>query len=214
MELFRPESAPRRLTTPAQRNALIAALGVDALVVARFDRELAELSREEFMAEILKGRLGAEAIVEGADFCFGKGRAGDLASLQRVQGDYDFTLHTLKPVLVDGLSASSTRVRERLCAGEIASAEAMLGHGFWLVGRVVRGQRTNRVPGSSIALDTLYRQILPADGSYVVRAGLDDGRELDGACILCTKADRCTVTHLPDCDEDLDGREMVLRFIR
>src|SRR5258708_25395416 len=91
-ELFRPESAPKRLSAPSQRKALIASLGVDVLIVARFDNGLADKDAGEFMTEILKRKLGAEAIVEGEDFCFGRDRTGNLDYLLRAQDMFGFAL--------------------------------------------------------------------------------------------------------------------------
>ncbi|MCW3096369.1 MAG: adenylyltransferase/riboflavin kinase [Chthonomonadaceae bacterium] len=214
-ELTRPESAPPRLTTPAQRNALIAELGVDVLIVVCFDHALAALSPDAFMVEILKGRLGARSILVGQDFCFGKGRAGDLAYLQWRQRDYDFTLHSLGFVQVDGVCASSTGVRERLLAGEIAAAEAMLGHSFWLIGRGVYGQRHGRACGFSTAkLALLYRQITPAGGAYAMRVRLDDSREWEGICIIGEEVGSGIDVCLFDCAEDLYGQDMALCFVR
>jgi riboflavin kinase/FMN adenylyltransferase len=219
-ELLRPEAAPPMLTTPAQRNALIAAQGVDGLVIARFTHELAALLPDEFVQGILKDLLGAHAIVEGANFAFGKGRAGDLAYLKRVQSRFDFTLHALEPVMVHGAPASSTRVRESLAAGDIAEAEAVLGHPFLLAGTVVSGQRLGRQLGYPTAnLALTFRQMVPADGIYAVRAILDDGRSLDGACSIGNRptiegAGRSIETYLFDFDEDIYGRGMEVRFMQ
>jgi riboflavin kinase/FMN adenylyltransferase len=225
LELLRPEAAPELLTTPEQRNALIAELGVDALIVARFDLTLANLSPDAFLADILKGLLGAEAIVEGANFSFGKDRAGDVAYLQHAQEAYRFTLHALEPVVVEGAPVSSTRIRERLRSGEIAAAERLLGHPYELVGQVIGGQKLGRTlgyPTANLALS--YRQIAPADGIYAVTVRLDDGRELGGACSIGNRptiegAGRSIETYLfqrdgDDFHEDLYGRGMAIRFVR
>lgn len=214
MELFHPEAAPKRLTTPAQRHALISALGVDALIIARFDHALAELSADVFMTEILKGLLGAQAIVEGDDFCFGKGRSGDMAYLQQVQGRYGLTLHTLKPILIEGVRTSSTHIREYLHSGEIANAEAMLGHGYWLAGQAIcSGMRDQALGRSTIHLEFPYRQVVPPEGAHCVRIRFDDGCEFDGVCIIRETASLCVETTLFDFDNDLTGRGMTMRFI-
>jgi riboflavin kinase / FMN adenylyltransferase len=219
-ELLRPDRAPAMLTTPPQRNALIAAQGADGLVIARFTPELAELSPDEFVGGILKGLLGARAIVEGTNFSFGKDRAGNLAYLRRVQAQFYFELHALEPVMVDGSPASSTRVRELLAAGDAAEAEAVLGHPFLLAGTVVIGQRLGRQLGYPTAnLALTYRQMVPGDGIYAVRAILDDGRTFDGACSIGNRptvegAGRSIETYLFDFNEDIYGRGMELRFVQ
>jgi len=214
-----PERAPEMLTTPAQRNRLIADLGLDGLIVAHFDRAFSEQSPEVFVRDILKGRLGAEAIVVGTTFGFGKDRAGNVFYLEGVQAEFDFTLHALEPVLVDGAPASSTRVRELLRAGDVAEAERVLAHSFWLAGKVAPGQKLGKTLGYPTAnMVRSFPQVVPADGIYAVCAALDDGRRFGGACSI---GDRPTVpgaghaieTYLLDFNEDIYGREMELRFL-
>lgn len=217
---FAPERTPGLLTTPEQRNRLISDLGVDALVVARFDFTLAALTPDVFLRDILKGLLGADAIVEGMNFCFGKDRAGDVAYLTRVQSTFGFALHALPPVLVDGAPASSTRVRERLLAGDIAEAEAVLGHPYLLAGTVVGGQRLGRTLGYPTAnLQPTFAQVVPADGIYAVRVLLDDGRIFGGACSIGNRptvegAGRSIETYLLDFDEDIYGRGIEVQFVQ
>jgi riboflavin kinase/FMN adenylyltransferase len=219
-ELLAPQHAPDYLTTPIQRNRLIAELGADGLVIARFDRSLSERTPDEFVGGILKARLGAEAIVVGTNFRFGKGRAGDSAYLEQAQAEFGFVLHALEPVLVGGLPASSTRVRERLRAGDIAEAEAVLGHPYWLAGTVVAGQMLGRKLGYPTAnLALTYRQVVPADGIYAVKVILDDGRIFGGACSIGQRptvadAGYAVETYLLDFDEDIYGRSLELEFLQ
>ena len=219
-ELLAPDRAPAYLTTPAQRNRLIAEIGADALVVARFDLPLSQKSPDEFVREILKQRLGARAIVVGTNFFFGKARAGDITYLERHQDRFDYRLHALDPVLVDKLPASSTRVRECLQTGAIAEAERVLGHPYMLAGIVVGGQRLGRTlgfPTANLALE--YRQIVPADGIYAVRVHLDDGGIYGGACSIGNRptiegAGRSIETYLLDFDADIYGHRMELQFVQ
>jgi len=219
-ELLRPAVAPAMLCTPAQRNGLIEACGPDDLVIARFDLDLAEMLPDEFMQRILKDLLGARAIVEGVNFYFGRGRAGDLAYLRAAQSRFDFTLRALEPVLVGGAAASSTRVRERLAVGDIAEAESVLGHTFLLSGRVVSGQHLGRQLGYPTAnLAPTHRQVVPGDGIYAVYAHLDDGRVLSGACSIGNRptiegAGRSIETFFIDFDEDIYGRQIELQFVQ
>jgi len=218
-ELLAPERAPRMLTTPAQRNRYLADLGADGLVILRFDHSLSQLPPDVFLQSIVKDRLGARAIIVGADFCFGKGRAGDVAYLQGAQATFGFALHALQPVLMDGLPASSTRIRERLRAGDISEAERLLNHPFLLTGTVVEGQKLGRTLGYPTAnLALTYRQVVPADGIYAVQAILDDGRIVAGACSIGNRptiegAGHSIETYLLDFSEDIYGRNMELRFV-
>ncbi|CCW35977.1 riboflavin kinase/FMN adenylyltransferase [Chthonomonas calidirosea] len=218
-ELLRPTEAPPYITTPNQRNRLIEQLGVDILVIAHFDTALANLSHEEFVDRILVGLCGAKAIVEGRDFCFGKGRAGNLAYLLGVQARYGFEVHAVDPVIVNGVPASSTRARECLRSGDIAEAEAVLGHPFWLEGRVVQGQRLGRKLGYPTAnLEPTYRQVVPADGIYAVWVSQDGGL-WPGVCSIGERptiegAGRAIEVYLFDFEGDLYDRILEVRFVQ
>lgn len=219
IELFAPDRAPELITTPPQRNDLIAGLGADGLVIARFDAQLSQLAPDAFMQDILKGLLGARAIVEGATFCFGKDRAGNVDYLRDAQTRYNFTLDALDPVLVNNVPASSTRVRDLLRAGSVGEAEAILGHPYLLAGTVVGGQRLGRTLGYPTAnLELAYRQVVPRDGVYAVLATLQNGRIMGGACSIGERptiegAGRSIETFLLDFSEDIYGQQFQLRFI-
>jgi riboflavin kinase/FMN adenylyltransferase len=219
LELLAPDRAPGCLTTPAQRNQLIAEQGADALIIARFDQSLSELSPDAFVEGILKAKLGAEAIVVGDNFRFGKGRAGSVDYLRDVQETFGFTLHALEPVLVDGVPASSTRVRELLRAGDIPAAERVLGHSYRLAGTVVEGQKLGRQLGYPTAnLAPSDKQVVPADGIYAVQVFLETGRNFGGVCSIGERptvpgAGRSIEIFLFDFDEDIYGRDLEVRFV-
>lgn len=218
-ELLRPEYAPEQITTSEQRNALIDELGVDIMVIATFDTELANTDRDTFLSKILKGMLGAEAIVEGKDFCFGKNRGGDVNYLLSMESRYNFELHALNPVIVEGAPASSSRIRELLRAAQFQEAEKVLGHGYYLYGLVVHGQHLGRKLGfPTINLVLCERQVIPKDGIYAVLVTLQDGRVVQGACSIGNRptvesAGRSLETYLLDFNEDLYGQKVSVRFI-
>ena len=219
-ELLAPERAPAYLTTPTQRNNYIAELGADALLVLRFDSALSELGPDEFMQRILKDRLGAEAIVEGEDFGFGKARAGNVDWLRGVQSQYGFTLYAVPSVAWNGIPVRSTKIRELLASGAPQAAEELLGHPFLLAGVVVGGQKLGRTLGYPTAnLECSIRQVVPADGIYAVRAFLDDGRVFGGVCSIGNRptiegAGRSMETFLFDFSEDIYGRGLELQFVQ
>ncbi len=219
-ELLAPDRAPAYLTTPAQRNRLIAELGADALVVAAFDRALSQMSPEAFVRDILKRRLGADSIVVGDNFYFGRERAGSAAYLREKADEFGFALHALEPVLVGGQPASSTRVREAIRAGDLAEAETVLGHSYLLAGTIVKGQQLGRTLGYPTAnLALTVNQVVPPDGVWAVVATLQDARNVNGACSLGERptiegAGRSLETFLFDFAEDLYGQEMELRFVQ
>jgi riboflavin kinase / FMN adenylyltransferase len=221
-ELLRPDKAPPYINTPAQRVELVRALGANYLVIAHFDEALSQQTPEEFAEEILRDRLHACDVVVGHDFRFGRGRVGDPDLLRELGIGLGFAVHALEPVIVLGLPASSTRTREYIAAGEIGSAEALLGHPFILNGTVVKGKQLGRILGFPTAnLECTYRQVVPANGIYAVAAKLTlRSQWLFAACSIGVRptvedgrTERTIETFLFDFNEDIYGQEMDLRFV-
>ncbi|WP_201583830.1 riboflavin biosynthesis protein RibF [Psychrobacter sp. HII-4] len=176
-EFFAPESAPARLTNLAEKQALLAEYGVETLIVAGFDNEFRSLSAQAF-ADILALRLNVKALVLGDDFKFGHDRTGDSAFLR----SYGLDVTNLHTVVDDGGKSariSSTRVRDLLLAGDIASANALLGRDYTMTGEVIGGDKIGRTldfPTANIEL----KRLKPAlHGIFAVDVvSLDDKGEI------------------------------------
>lgn len=120
---FSPKTAPRPLTSWPHKRALLAAAGVDVLVIRCFDAAFASLSAERFVSDVLVRQLGAQGVGVGPDFRFGAGRAGDVELLAR-----HLTVRQYPAVCDEqGLACSSTRIREALAQGNVVLAERLLG---------------------------------------------------------------------------------------
>ncbi|WP_118856240.1 bifunctional riboflavin kinase/FAD synthetase [Sphingomonas mesophila] len=182
--LFRPDLPPFRLTTLDQRETLFAHAGADAMLVFRFDADLAATTAEEFVAGLLSERIGAAGVVTGEDFTFGHGRGGNAALLAEMGAEHGIAAETVGAVLVDGQRVSSGLVREALAAGAPEVATRLLTRPFAIAGTVERGDRRGRElgwPTANVALGDYQR---PAYGIYAVRATLDDGSEHAGVANL------------------------------
>ncbi len=141
-EFFAPASAPARLTNLAEKQALLAAYGVETLIVASFDSDFRALSAKAF-ADLLAKRLNVQALVLGDDFRFGHDRTGDSQFL-RDYGMQVTNLHTVTDTDKDAERISSTRVRDLLLAGEIDAANQLLGRDYTITGTVVGGDKIGR----------------------------------------------------------------------
>jgi riboflavin kinase/FMN adenylyltransferase len=167
-EYFARERPPPRLSRMREKFRLLAARGVDRLVVLNFAPALAALDPERFVAEILVGKLGIRALIVGDDFRFGQGRAGDTAVLQRLATAHGFRLKQTQPFLFIGKRISSTYIRKLLRDGYLKEAERMLGHPYSIEGRVVHGHKQGRDWGfPTINLD-LHRRRSALSGIYAV----------------------------------------------
>ncbi len=175
-KVLAPALAPRLITTPARKLALMAAAGppgkpyLDVCVVEPFTRELAELTPEAFIDDILIGALGARALIVGHDFSFGKARRGDPALLAARAAQHGVSLEVVAPVSVDGMVASSTKVREFVLEGRMDGARLLLGRDFSLSGEVVRGAGRGRGLGIPTANLRVREELLPLTGVYAARA--------------------------------------------
>jgi riboflavin kinase/FMN adenylyltransferase len=221
--IVRPESAPRLLTDPEQRLELLEATGVDAVVLIRFDGEQATEQPASFVERVLVGALGVRSVVVGADFHFGRHRAGNVALLRELGAQHDFDVRPLELLpRADGVEEpiSSTAIRRALAGGEVDIAAALLGRPFEARGVVVLGDQRGRLLGFPTANVEVPTSIcLPADGVYAGWYERPDGTVLPCAMNLGRRptfyahADTSLLeAHVIDFEGDLYGERAKVRF--
>src|SRR5579863_786543 len=179
-EVIRPGSHPLLLCTLRRRAQLLAELGAAAVCVLEFTLEFSRLSPDEFVRAVLADRLHARRVVVGENFRFGHRAAGDLALLAELGEKYDFRAEGIPLLAQDGVTMSSSAIRDLLAAGDVAGAARGLGRPHRVEGVVVRGDQRGRVLGFPTAnLETAEHTAIPADGVYAGwLASLDaDGHE-------------------------------------
>jgi phosphoribosyl 1,2-cyclic phosphate phosphodiesterase len=172
-KVLRPETAPLRLSTNAQRMEWFNALGLEAAVVLPFTLELARLSPEEFVEQILLRDLHIKAVLVGENFKFGHKQAGDVKLLSELGAKHGFAVVIVPPVVYRGEIVSSTIIRREVAEGDVSHAARLLGRPFALTGEVVSGTGTGRrftFPTLNLAAE---QELLPARGVYVTRTCLD-----------------------------------------
>jgi riboflavin kinase/FMN adenylyltransferase len=168
-KVLRPESAPPRISTNAQRMEWFNALGLEAVVVLPFTLDLARLSPEEFVEQILVRDLHVKAVLVGEDFRFGHKQAGDVRLLAVLGARLGFEVVIVPPVVHRAEVVSSTIIRREVAEGDVAHAARLLGRPFALTGEVVSGTGTGgrfTFPTLNLAVD---QELLPARGVYITR---------------------------------------------
>ncbi len=172
---FQPDAPDFRLMTAEARAHRLEKLGVAQLYELRFDASLAGLSAEDFVRRVLHDGLGLAHVVTGADFRFGKGRAGDTDLLRRMGAELGFGV-TVAPLVSDAEGDySSSAIRAALSAGEPGEAARILGHWHRIEGVVQHGDKRGRdlgFPTANLRLDGLH---LPRFGVYAVLVDVLDG---------------------------------------
>jgi len=172
-----PERSPKLMTTPECRAQLMAAAGVEQILILPFDRSIAQWSPEEFVRQLLVERLGARAVLVGDNFRFGCRQAGDTRTLEALGCQLGFELEIAPAVTCRGQVVSSSGIRKLLCEGRMGLANRFLGRPYALDGNVVSG----RGVGSKQTVPTLNLatggEVIPARGVYVTRThDLDSSR--------------------------------------
>ena len=214
------------LTTVEQKARLLAALGVDYLVLLPFDKEFSIQPPEGFVEQVLVKGLSAKSVIVGFNFRFGHKRSGDGLLLKEFGASRGFDVTLIDAVASAGGGIySSTHIREHLIAGKPARAATLLGRPFEIVGIVSKGDQRGRELGFPTANLALGSYIQPAFGGYVARGGLEvDGKTrwfdavanignrptLDGKTVLLE-------THLFEFNDDIYGREFrvaLIEFLR
>jgi riboflavin kinase/FMN adenylyltransferase len=222
-ELFHPEGAPTYIASLAQRGELMDTYGggLESVVMVRFDVAFATLSPQAFVSDILEAKLGARHVLVGADFCYGKGRAGTVTTLVESGARNGFAVTVVPPILLDGERISSTQVRGLVTQGDLPTSVRLLGHPFVVQGQVVPGKRLGRTLGYPTAnlQPGQPRQLLPGNGVYAAYALLADGRRVRAAVSVgtnpTTDSDGLQKTEgflMDGFDEDLYGQMLGLDF--
>lgn len=172
-EFFDEFNAPARLTRFREKVELLEELGIDLVLCFKFDEETRAMSAERFV-EILTRDIGVGGLFVGDDFRFGHDRSGDFLMLKAAGNQYGFDVTNQHALTFDDDRVSSTRIRQCLAAGDFEGAEAMLGHPYWISGKVVYGRQLGRQLDAPTANIQLHRYRAPIEGVYAVEIeGLD-----------------------------------------
>ncbi len=218
--VLRPDQAPRLLTSRAHKARLLDELGVEALLVVNFDNEFAAREAADFVEELAREARPLRQISVGENWTFGRGRRGSVDLLREMGGRLDFDVHGMEPVVVDGATVSSTRVRRAVEAGDLATARRCLGREYTVLGTVEAGRRLGRTIGFPTANLRAHNEQFPPDGVYAVRCEV--GGEVRGGVanigvrptVAERGAERTLEVHLLDFAGDLYGRDLEVTFVR
>ena len=217
-EFFAPDQAPTRLTSLREKLELLAGLGVEQVLACRFDFDFARIPADEFIQRILITSLGARWVLVGDDFRFGARRLGDFDLLAAAGRTGGFEVEHMASYAIGGERVSSTAVRERLAAGDLGGAAALLGRPYSIGGRVVRGEHLGAGIGFPTANVQLQHNRPPVMGIFAVDVVGLAPQPLPGAASLGV---RPTVSnaglpvlevHLFDFDRDIYGKRVQVRF--
>lgn len=218
LAVLAPHAAPRRITTFEQKSALIAAAGIDCLVLIRFTKEFSLFSADSFVRDILCHSLGMRHIIIGHDYAFGRNRQGNFATLARLGVECGFTLEDIQPVGEGDVVFSSSLARRMIADGDLPGAASVLGRFHTISGHVVHGHELGSKLGFPTANIVPDNDLILPDGVYAVLVTVGDGL-YQGACSIGSNPTfegrkRSVETFLLDYDGQLYDRKLSVSFVR
>ena len=210
----------RCLTTPDERAALLASLGVDAVLTYEFDKATANTSAQEFVGR-LHAKLDFRHLLIGYDFALGKGREGNATRLAEIGSELGYEVEIIPALGDESGVVSSTEIRKLVATGDVAAAATLLGHPYSLHGPVVPGDRRGRDLGYPTAnIDYPRDKILPLNGIYACWAWIDDQRHRAAVNVGVRPQfhpDALTPlveAYILDLDRHLYGKDLRLDFVQ
>lgn len=217
VEVLRPGTPPRLITTIDERIDLLGEASVEAVGVLDLG-EIKDQSPEEFVERVLVEKLQVGHLVVGDDFRFGKDRAGDVVLLSSVGERLGFEVDPIGLVHDDGFPVSSSRIRGLIETGRMADASLLLGSWFSLTNTVIGGDQRGREIGYPTAnMRPPVRKVIPANGVYSCFA-IVDGSRRDAAVNVGVRptfggGELLVEAYILDFDGDLYGDQLTLEFV-
>ena len=219
-QVFAPDAPPFLLMSDNQRVRALKAAGAEAVFHIPFSKAMAAMTPEVFVRDVLANGLGLKGVVTGADFCFGKDRAGDAAALKTLGETHGVAVKIAEAVNLDDASGkiSSTNVRNALREGDAKTAAALLDRPFAIEGEVSKGDQRGRLLGFPTANIALGDYLRPKFGVYAVRAHLPSGQIVPGVANLGSRptvegTEARLEAHLFDFSGDLYGQVLEVELI-
>ena len=217
--VVRPDKAPALLMTLAQKLETMQDAGVQAAAIVRFTHELSRWSPEEFVRTVLVEWLHVAEVWVGANFLFGHDRTGNFSLLRTLGARDGFKAEKIDPVRYKDFVVSSTRIRRLVAEGRIDEAGALLGHQYFIDGKVVSGDRRGRTIGFPTANLCTENELLPPLGVYATTATIDGvvrGSVTNvGVRPTVDNSGRTVIeTHVFDFDRDLYDARIRIGFVQ
>jgi len=220
-KIITPDTPPRILTTAEEKVRALGSLGVENIILLEFTREMASMSADRFVEEVILRKMGVVHVVMGYDHAFGKDRQGTFAFLHELSRRRGFGVTRVEPRSFYSRPISSTWIRAELEDGNIPMASALLGRNYTLSGAVARGVGRGRTMGFPTAnvVPSHRDKVVPRDGVYAVRVIIGGSMVKGGMLNIGTNptfasTERTIEVNIFDLDEDLYGREIELEFCR
>jgi riboflavin kinase/FMN adenylyltransferase len=218
--ILRPEKTIRRLTTRAQKQALVARFGVGTMAEVEFDDSFADTGAQHFVETLLHEKLQAREVYVGSTFVFGRRKEGNLKLLRQLGSKLGFEAFGVEEVVLGEAPVSSTRIRRSIRQGDLAEANVMLNRPYSIYGVVEHGDGRGKLLGWPTMNVGTSHEVLPKDGVYASKVWLrGSGRQFDAVTNIGSRPTfpdgdpKVVESHVFDFDEEIYGEEVELCFL-
>lgn len=217
--ILQQNSDIKLLNTIEEKASLLENLGIDNLVIQKFDNDFSQLSAEDFVKKVLVDAFNIKKIIIGYDHRFGKNRSADIHDLIQFGEKYDFEVEQISAEEINDVSISSTKIRNALKEGNIKLANEFLGYEYNLTGKVVKGKQLGRTigyPTANVQVTEAYK-LIPVEAVYAAFA-IIDGQKHFGMLSIGTNPtlgeNPVTIEiNIFDFSEDIYDKEITIGFI-
>ena len=218
IKVMKPGNGPPLITPISQKLSLMRNVGVDFIFCINFSRQFASISAQDFVQDILVGKIGIKEIVVGYDYTFGCERQGNISLLQEMGDQLGFRVHVVDPIHIDETLVSSTSIRKLVQEGNLPEAKKFLGRDYQICGTVIKGKnRGGRLLGIPTANLKLIDELIPKRGVYAVAVIINDtsyyGVTNIGYNPTFGENALSVETHLLDFSGDVLGKTIKVNFI-
>jgi len=216
--VLHPNEQLRWLSNLEDRVRAFQELGINIVAVLTFTPKVAQLRARDFMS-LLKKHLKMHGIMVGPDFTLGRGQEGNINMLRTLGHEMKFSVEVVPPFTIDGEIVSSTLIRQALIQGDMRRIEKLMGHYFYLRGKVITSDKRGRALGFPTAnLDIEPQQALPGNGIYATITQVNSKR-FPSATNVGTRptfgeGKKMVETHLIQYKGDLYGKEIRVEFVQ
>ncbi len=214
-----PEANFKLLTTLEEKLHLLSQLNIKQIALIPFTQSIAKLSPDLFVQEYIVDNLKAKGVVVGFNFRFGRNKKGNTEYLKNLGEKYNFIVKTVPPITIDDLTVSSTQIRYFIERGEIEKANKLLGHSYFIIGKVVKGKGRGELLGFPTAnLEIPSFKLIPVPGVYAVWVYWKN-QKFKGAMNIGTKPtfedkELSVEIHIFDFNKNIYGETLKIELIK
>ena len=200
-----------------ERIKAIESMGIDFLVIERFTREFANMTPDEFVEEILLGRVRARGMVVGHDFCFGRAGAGDIDFLRAMSHTHGYFVDVVDAIERKNILVSSSIIRDKIRSGEVKLASELMLYPYRMSGKVIHGKSRGRDIGFPTANINPSKTLIPSDGVYAAFTYVD-GVRMQSVVNIGTNptfgdVDLSVEVFIFNMNRDIYGKDIIVEFI-